>query len=34
VGAVVALVGALLSFALTRERDFVSRGAVAETAHA
>jgi EmrB/QacA subfamily drug resistance transporter len=34
VGAVVALVGALLAFALTRQRDFVSHGAAAEAAHA
>jgi hypothetical protein len=34
VGAVVALVGAMLAFVLTRERDFVSHGAAAEAAHA
>jgi EmrB/QacA subfamily drug resistance transporter len=34
VGAVVALLGGLLAFALTRERDFVSHGAAAEAAHA
>jgi len=34
VGAVVALVGAVLAFVLTRERDFVSHGAAAEAAHA
>jgi MFS family permease len=34
VGSVVALVGAVLSFALVRERDFVSHGAAAETAAA
>ena len=34
VGAVVAVVGAVLGFALTRERDFVSHGAAAEPAHA
>ena len=34
VGAGLALAGALLSFALVRERDFVSGGAVAEAAHA
>ena len=34
VAAVVALVGAVLSFVLVRERDFVSHGAAAEAAHA
>jgi predicted MFS family arabinose efflux permease len=34
VGSVVALVGGLLAFALTRESDFVSHGAGAEAAHA
>jgi EmrB/QacA subfamily drug resistance transporter len=34
VAAVLAVVGAVLSFVLTRERDFVSHGAAAEAAHA
>ncbi|MFL5886957.1 MAG: MFS transporter [Thermoleophilaceae bacterium] len=34
IGSVLAVCGAVLAFALTRERDFVSHGAAAEAAHA